>query len=375
MMGIVACPVFSSHPWNSVEVLRMRAVGKFQLLGSFRFFRNMPLLGLVLGFLLAGFATDAGATKFAGEFLAGGAGARSIGLGNAYTAVVDEASALYWNPAGLAATDQHELQLSHEARFGSLVDYSFAGGIYQVRQRNGRFGAGLIRLGIDDIAFPDSSLWNDINQNGDIDPGEFQYDEALDRDKIKLVNDAEYGVFLSYAQPGKGWLWGGSLKFIRQSVGSFSSFGIGVDFGVQKRDLLRNLDFGLAVHDLTSTYLSWSTGRKETIAPVPRLGLAYRWPSSALRGTFLFAGDAEVHFDNRRRADQLWTGAVSANLHWGVEFTMQERLALRVGLSESQFQAGAGLGVGPFRFDYGIVPEVHDFDLSQRLSVRYVHAR
>lgn len=106
--------------------------------------------------------------------------------------------------------------------------------------------------------------------------------------------------------------------------------------------------------------------------PVPRLGVAYRRDSAALRGALLFAGDVDVHFDSRRGADQVWQGAVSANFHWGVEFTMQDRLALRVGLNESDFQAGAGLAAGPVRFDYAIVPDQSDFDLSQRLSVRYV---
>jgi Uncharacterised protein family (UPF0164) len=356
MTGPAACPTLRITPGKALEV-SMRAIVRFAL-------------GIALLVPAA-----AQADKFAGAFLDGGAGARSVGMGNAFTAVANDASAIYWNPAGLAATTHHEVDLSHEFRFGNLIDYSFIGGIYQVRQRNGRFGIGVIRLGVDNIAFPDSSLWVDANQNGEIDPGEFHYDQDLDRDKIRFVNDAEYGVFVSYAQPAAGWLWGGSLKIIRQSVDTYSSFGLGLDFGVAKHDLLSNLDFGLAVHDLTGTYLSWSTGRKETIVPVPRLGLAYRWNSDALRGLLLLSGDAELHFDNRQTADQLWAGALSTNLHWGLEFTMQERLALRLGLSESQFQAGAGLAVGPMQFDYGIVPEAHQFDLSQRLSVRYVHGR
>jgi hypothetical protein len=329
----------------------------------------------VVAIALAVGAGGARADKFAGAFLAGGAGARALGMGNAYTAVADDASAIYWNPAGLASMSHDEVQLSHEFRFGNLVDYSFAGGVLQVPQRNGRLALGVIRLGVDDIAFPDSSLWNDANRNGNIDPGEFQYDEERDRDKIRFENDAEYGVFLSYAQPAHGFQWGGSLKFIRQSVGEFTSFGIGLDAGVFKRDLFHNFDVGLMLHDLTGTYLSWSTGRKETILPVPRLGLAYRYPSALLRGTLLASADAEFHFDDRRGADQLWVGSFSSNLNWGLEFTMQNRLALRVGLAESDFQAGAGLAAGPVRFDYGIAPWMHDFEVSQRLSVRFVHTR
>ena len=335
------------------------------------------VLRILAGLALCGLApATSHADKFAGAFLNGGAGARALGMGNAFTAVANDASAIYWNPAGLASTDHHELLLSHEFRFGNLIDYSFGGGVYQVRQRNGRLGVGVIRLGIDDIAFPDSSLWNDANRNGQIDPGEFDYDSVRDRDKVKMVNDAEYGVFLSYAQPKGRYLLGGSLKLLRQSVGSFTSFGMGLDLGVLRRDLVRNLDAGLALHDVTGTYLSWSTGRKETISPVPRLGLAYTLPSDALRGILLFTGDAELHFDNRGAADQLASGSLSANLSWGLEFTMQNRLALRLGLSESQFQAGAGLVAGPVHFDYGIVPDpASELDMSQRLSMRYVHSR
>jgi hypothetical protein len=266
---------------------------------------------------------------------------------------------------------------SHEFRFGNLIDYSFFGGVYQVRERNGRLAIGIVRLGVDDIAFTDSSMHNDQfyavgdprRNNGIVDPGEFTYDP----DKLRFVTDSEYAFFLSYAQPVGKWHLGGSFKLLRQSVDSYSSFGMGADFGVLRPDVLPNLDLGIMMHDIFTTYVSWNTGRKESIAPVSRIGLAYRLPSERMRGLFLFTSDAAVHFDNRRQADQFWAGNLSTNLNLGMEFTMQERLALRIGLQEEAFHAGAGFAVGPLFFDYGIVPfPTYDFEPSQRLSLRWV---
>src|SRR5688500_15546910 len=42
-----------------------------------------------------------------------GAGARSMAMGSAFTAVSDDASAPYFNPAGLAWMDEHQLMAMH----------------------------------------------------------------------------------------------------------------------------------------------------------------------------------------------------------------------------------------------------------------------
>ena len=41
------------------------------------------------------------APKYSNEFLAIGVGARALGMGSAYTAVVNDVTSGYWNPAGL----------------------------------------------------------------------------------------------------------------------------------------------------------------------------------------------------------------------------------------------------------------------------------
>src|SRR5258705_452634 len=46
-------------------------------------------------------------------FLRIGIGARAVGMGEAFVAVANDPSAIYWNPAGLASLQRRELSISH----------------------------------------------------------------------------------------------------------------------------------------------------------------------------------------------------------------------------------------------------------------------
>jgi hypothetical protein len=47
------------------------------------------------------------------QFLKLGVDARAIGMGEAYTAVTDDISSVFWNPAGLAPSFQNQVFFSH----------------------------------------------------------------------------------------------------------------------------------------------------------------------------------------------------------------------------------------------------------------------
>ena len=53
--------------------------------------------------------------KLYGSDLGMGVGARAMGLGGAFVAVADDASAVFWNPAGLTAMDRTQIFLSAES--------------------------------------------------------------------------------------------------------------------------------------------------------------------------------------------------------------------------------------------------------------------
>lgn len=83
---------------------------------------------LLLLFSRAAFAAFSGADKgtAAGQFLKLGAGARASGMGEAYSAAADEASAVYWNPAALTRIDGFSMTLMHAALLAD-ISYDFFG--------------------------------------------------------------------------------------------------------------------------------------------------------------------------------------------------------------------------------------------------------
>ena len=60
----------------------------------------------------------------AAKFLSLGVGARANAMGGAYTAVANDASSIYWNPAGIAASDEFQALFTYTNLFAGInLDY------------------------------------------------------------------------------------------------------------------------------------------------------------------------------------------------------------------------------------------------------------
>jgi hypothetical protein len=73
-----------------------------------------------------------------GSFLKIGVGARAAGLGEAYVAIANDPTAVYWNPAGLASIQRQEIELSH-VRWPADINYEHAAYVLPSRRFGGSF--------------------------------------------------------------------------------------------------------------------------------------------------------------------------------------------------------------------------------------------
>ena len=78
---------------------------------------KMTLIFMILSVLTSGSVFAVGDGGYAGSFLRLGAGARPLGMGGAFTAISDDATASFWNPAGLAQLQKRQIAAAYSQMF------------------------------------------------------------------------------------------------------------------------------------------------------------------------------------------------------------------------------------------------------------------
>ncbi len=289
---------------------------------------------LLVGALAAPSARAAvGEAGFA--FLKIGVGARAMGLGSAYVAVADDPTALYWNPAGLAAT-----------RSGIAVTAMHNEWIDDFRQEYaavaGRVGPGT--LGASFTGFYTSEL--ERRDDTGVLTGHFGFNDIA----------ATLGYGGTVAQ---GLDAGGTVRYIREMIAEENATTVAVDLGGRYRWRDTGLSAGVAIQNLggEATFVSEAFPLPRTV----RAGVAYRRPIATAQGNALLT----TEYRKARGED--------GRFHVGGEFDYREWLALRAGIKfgydEQDVSFGLGVARGRLRFDYAILPVGANLGASHFFSV------
>ena len=305
------------------------------------------ILTIILLFTSLGIYAQGSGNKYAGEFLSIGVGGRPLGMGGAFVALANDVTAGYWNPALLSKINYPQFSLMHDARFGNLVNYNY-GAIGIPFGKNASLGISMIMMGVDDIQDTRNALI-DLNGNGVLDPG-----ERLDPDKITTFNTTDYAFYLTYSKRhSDNFSYGANLKVIRRNIAEESAWGLGFDVGASYT-LMNRILLGANLQDITTTYLTWTTGKKEVITPTAKLGAGYM--INLWKGVLTPAVDFDVRFENRRSASNANLGPVSFDMHAGAEYTFQNLFSIRGGYNDiGNLTLGAGIKLPKINIDYSFV--------------------
>ena len=167
----------------------------------------------ILLFALLGWSSLFGQAKVgtAGvQFLKIGVGSRAVAMGDAFTAVANDASALYYNPAGLIQLERPEAALSH-IDYPAGVAYEFLGLAYPLPKMNSAVG------------FYVSGLWTDEMK-------ETTPERPYGTGRTFTASDlAIAGVYVKRLTDK--FTVGGAAKFINETLADESAYGWTADVG------------------------------------------------------------------------------------------------------------------------------------------------
>ena len=307
--------------------------------------------------------------KYAGEFIAIGVGGRALGLGGAYSALANDITAGYWNPAGLSSLMYPQVSLMHDERFAGLVNYDY-GAVAIPFGTVTTLAFSVIRLGVDNIPNTQNA---GIDADGNpLPPDQWQNFDRLDLSRITYFNSADWAFYLSYAKKVKeNFSYGANLKIIRREMGHSSATGIGFDAAVKYLPY-NNVALGVNLQDVTTTLVAWSNGTNQLITPTLKLGSVYF--IDALSGRFAPALDVDVRFENRKYSSNAHLGSMSFDFHGGLEFDFKNIVALRAGYSDiGSLNFGAGIHLPKFDIDYSFAKFDKDDQLgnTHRISLTF----
>ena len=330
---------------------------------------------------------------YSNEFMNIGAGARGLGMGGAQVSSAIDATAGYWNPAGLSyVRDIPSISAMHASYFSGIGKYDFLAGAIPLNDDKRTLGITAIRFGVDDIP---NTLFLVDPQTG-----------QLNYNNISAFSSADYGFLLSYGQmlkntPDMQISLGGNVKILYRHVGSFANaIGLGIDAGLMIRTPTWRI--GVVARDLTTTYNAWTfnfTDKEKEVLyltnnDIPTKSTELTQPRLILGGAYNFVfnekfsllaeTNLDVTFDGKRNT-LISSDPISIDPHLGIEGNILDKVFIRAGISNFQrgladsdttnqkrvwiFQpsVGAGFKLGNVMIDYAFT------NLANQSNPLYTH--
>jgi len=291
--------------------------------------------GGLIGVLIPGLAGAANIFEkvgtFDGQFLKIDVGARAAGMGGAFVAVADDATALYWNAAGIARIEANKSELSlNHANWPSDLSWDFVGAVFHVRHIPGAFGIGARALSMQPM----------------VETTAYQPDPEVGTGRTFDAGMMAAG--LTYARSFTDKFSAGITgNFIHEGLADLSQQSFSFDLGTLYDVGTLGMKIGMAIQNMGSQIKF--IDREARIPSVFRVGTSatlFQGADQKLIGSFEFSHPP----DNSER------------MNVGGEYSFRRYLFLRGGYNINYDSQGIAGGVG-FHFPVSVAGKA-DFDYS-----------
>ncbi|HSG28083.1 MAG TPA: PorV/PorQ family protein [Candidatus Krumholzibacterium sp.] len=272
------------------------------------------ILVLVPGVVFGGTKPFEKVGTYTAQFLKIGTSARASGMGGAFTAVADDATAMYWNPAGMVEINRTQVTLNN-VKWPADIDVYFAGAVFRTPYLPGTFGISARALTMDPQE--ERTIYMPEGTKRFFDAG-----------------DMSFGI--SYAMYFTDKFSAGiSTHFIHMGLADKSVETMAFDFGLLYRIGIQGMKLGMMIQSLGGEVDF--DDRASKMPTLFRVGLsmdAYRRGAHAL----LASGEFSHPSDNKER------------MNVGMEYVFNQFFFLRSGYNIDYDAQGLAWGVG-FRID------------------------
>jgi len=247
-------------------------------------------------------------------------GARGVAMGSAYTAIADDPSYSFWNPAGVNFQTKGWLSTSYQNYFNISNQIAFASVLQTSKKDEPSWGISGAMLYTDNLpVYVDTG--GDAARTGSY--GHYDFVANLSLGGILNENTA-YGL---------------NTKFIQKSIYSEYFWGAALDLGLIHR-LNQKTALGLVWHNPVSLFSESTKKDPQNLDSYATLGISH-W-LDANREMLLVAVDIDYQNDS-------WSHARVGLEYW----PLPKFLAVRAGYSkEDQMSLGLGLHLRGFQIDY-----------------------
>lgn len=175
-------------------------------------YKKLLLTFILVGILIPNIASAQNITKTgttAAKFLSIGIGPRALSMGGAFSSISNDVSSIYWNPAGIAYSNQFQTMFSYTGLYAGISLNYF--GLIIPGGEAGNFAVSVIAVNYGTMYVTTESQPDGTGET--FSPGSYAF-------------GASYGRFIT-----DNFMVGGTVKLITENIYHSNATGVGFDIG------------------------------------------------------------------------------------------------------------------------------------------------